>query len=349
MQGKSTTGLAKFYNYLKEKNSIFYKKEFNNFQKLIIMINIQYFLFDFGPFKFVSLDDLPKGSPFLESEKFFFDIVKQLRANSALYFFYLQINSSSGIDYISLDTWYKIKYIPLLKIKAHLMYSRHPFFFVYKKYDNRGAFINPQNLIINFNSDKDVGYDYKKSLVNEKDINNTVKVLFLKFHESAHSKFECGKKSDFSPRYLLNCELEKLDSHYDSIASYKLGKELRTYEQKGDDIREEGNAIEMFLYGNIIKTHFLMKYFNDLQNFLKTDLYTEINFKELNNLFAKHLTVEHLNLIKNYAEMEKKRKEVKSRNISTNIINTKENINQRKKIIKTPIYFFNNYPIEANY
>ena len=77
--------------------------------------------------------DLEINSPFIESEKLFFDIIKKLNENSALYFCYLQINSSSGLDYISSFTWFKIKFIPLIKIKAHLLYIRHPFFLFMKK------------------------------------------------------------------------------------------------------------------------------------------------------------------------------------------------------------------------
>ena len=36
-------------------------------------------------------------------------------------------------DYHSFDTWYKIKYIPLIKIKAYLLYNRH-LFFLLKQY-----------------------------------------------------------------------------------------------------------------------------------------------------------------------------------------------------------------------
>ena len=352
IEEKLYTGIVKFLFYSKEKNSIFSKNcELNNFQKLMIMINIQHLTFEFGEleFEFLNLYDLPKYSPFVESEKLFFDIIKKLKTNSALYFFYLQINSSSGTDFISLDAWYKIKFIPLSKIKAHLMYSRHPFFFIYKKCDNRGAFVNPQNLITNFNKDRDVGYFYKKSLVNEKSVDNTARVLFIKFHESAHSKFECGKKNDFTPRYFLNNELEKLDSHYDSITSFKLSKILNDSEKKGNDIGEEGYAIEMFLYGYIARTDFLLKYFQGLEDFLKTDLYIEKNFKRLNDLFSIYLKKINIELLRKYQKNIIKIKEIKSRNINTDINDKIDNFKKNKNIIKTPIYFFNNYPLEDNY
>ena len=351
-EGKKYSGALNYLNYLKEKNSIFSKnRELNNFQKLMIMINIQYFFYENEElaFEFFNLYDLPKDSPFVESEKLFFDIVKRLRTDSALYFFYLQINSSSGMDYISLDTWYKIKYIPLWKIKAHLIYRRYPFFFIYKKSNKRGAFVNPQNLIINFSRERSVGYFYQNSLENEKSDDNTARVLFIKFHESAHSKFECGKNGDASPRFFLNIELEKLDSYYDSIISYKLGKELTYSEKKGNDVGEEGYEIEMFIFGNIIKTEFVLKSFRNLTDFLKTDLYIEKNFEEINKLFSHYLSNNNnIKLAKKYQDIEKRIKELKSKSNDINI-KTERDFNKNKNIRKTPIYFFNNYPIEANY
>ena len=330
---KTNSAILSFLFYLRKKNSIFSKNtELNNFQKLMIMINIQYYFYNFEEpeIQFFNLFDLSKGSPFVESEKLFFDIIKQLKTDSALYFFYLQINSSSGTDYISLDTWYKIKFIPLSKIKAHLIYSRHPFFFIYKINDKKSSFVNPQNLIINFSGSRSVGYFYTNSLVNEKSVDNTARVFFIKFHESAHSKFECGKYSDASQRYFLNIELEKLDSLNDSIISYKLGKELTDSEKNGNKIGEEGNAIELFIFGKYIKTDYLLTNFRDLIDFLKTDLYLEKNFEKLNNLFSRRLSRSNIEIIKKYKNSEK-------------------NIEKNKKIIKNPIYFFNNYPLEANY
>ena len=95
----------------------------------MLIINIQKLLLKVGDFKLVKLYNLPINSPFVESEKLIFDIIKKLNENSALYFFYLQINSLSGMDFISLDTWFKIKFIPITQIKAHLLNTRHPFFF----------------------------------------------------------------------------------------------------------------------------------------------------------------------------------------------------------------------------
>ena len=310
----------------------------------MLIINIQYLIPKLGNFKLIKFYDLPINSPFVKSEKIIFDIIKKLNENSALYFCYLQINSSSGLDFISSETWFKIKFIPITKIKAHLLYIRHPFFFIYEKSDGKAAFVNPYNLIVNFNSHTCVGYNYINDLENEVDDDNMIKILFLKFHESAHSKFECGIKFDSSPRYFFNFELEKLDSHYDTIAEYKKGAELQNSDKKGINIGEEGYAIEMFLYESIVKTDLLLKSLHGLKQFDNVNLYIGNNFKELNNIFNKLINAQVT--INDYYKKEEQIKDIKARNIKT-LINS--DLNNDKEVLKTPIYFFNNYPIDSNY
>ncbi len=100
----------------------------------------------------------------------------------------------------------------------------------------------------------------------------------------------------------------------------------------------------MFLYDSIIKTDYLLKKLHDLKQFKNINLYIQNNFKELNDIFT--------NLIKdqikfdNYAYNQKDSniQEIKARNI-----NKKIKIDNNKRIKKTPIYFFKNYPLEANY
>ena len=112
----------------------------------------------------------------------------------------------------------------------------------YLKKKRKNNFLNNQylkdtlrNLIINFNTSNDVGYNYIKNLELEKNDDNTIRIFLLKLHESSHIKFGCGKGDDSSPRYLLNFELETLDSQYDLITEFKKGAELQTSEKKGED------------------------------------------------------------------------------------------------------------------
>ena len=345
MEAKGMAGINFYVDYLDKKNNIFSNEnEFNNFEKLMLIINIQEYVLKVVDFKLVKLYDLPFESPFVESEKLILDIFKKLNENSALYFCYLQINSSSGKDYISSNSWFKIKYIPLAKIKEHLICTRFPFFFLYKKDDNKGAFVNPQNLIINFNTNPEVGYNYMKNVELEKNDDNTIRMLFLKFHESSHSKFDCTKVNDSSPRYALNFELEQLDSQYDLITEFKRGAELPPSEKRGDDIGEEGYALEMFLYGSIVKTEYLLKLFHDLKEFNNVDLYIQNNFVALNNMIKNKITEQLVN--NDYNKKELKIKEIKARNIKTEKSQKKI---EDEGIKKTPLYFFKKYPFEANY
>ena len=339
------SGINNYIEYVEYKNNIFSDKYgYNNFEKLILIINLQYFILKFEKFKILKFCDLPNDSPFVESEKLFFDIIKKLNENSALYFCYLQINSSSGFDYISSFTWFKIKFIPLIKIKAHLLYIRLPFFFIYEKADNKAVFVNPNNLIINFNSHRNVGYNNIKELEYERDEDSTIKILFLKFHESAHSKFESTMKVGPSPRCILNYELKKLDSHYDSIVEYKRGVELPDSEKKGFNIGEEGYAIEMYLYESVIKTDYLLKSLHDLNQFNNVNLYIGNNFKDLNDIFH-NLIIEQI-INKDLYQKEEEINNIKARNFQTKI---KSNLNNVEEDKKTPIYFFNNYPLDASY
>ena len=54
-----------------------------------------------------------------------------------------------------------------MKIKSHLFYNRYPFFFIFQKVEEVVAFVNPQNMIINYNVDPDVGYIYTYDMLNE--------------------------------------------------------------------------------------------------------------------------------------------------------------------------------------
>ena len=169
---KSVNGIKKYMEYIENKKNIFKNEdEFNNFEKLMILMTI-YDLVKNSKFKFIRLYDLPISSPFVSSEKIYLDIIKEIKENSCLYFFYLQINSPSEIDYLTFNTWYPIKYIPLIEIKAHILYSRFRFFFIYDEKDNIPALTNPQTLIKSYNVSKHAGYNYSKNILNEESINN---------------------------------------------------------------------------------------------------------------------------------------------------------------------------------
>ena len=334
---KKAYGIGLYQNYLEyKKNIIKNENEFNNFEKLVIMVNIYDLLSKHQDFKLIRLYDLPIFSPFFESKKIYLDIIKQINENSYLYFFYLQIISSYGFDNISLNTWYKIKYIPLIEIKAHLLYCRYNFFFLYNSPLDVPAFVNPQTLIKSFNSCKKCGFIYINNLETEKNINNTAKLLIYKFHENCHSKLDFQNHKSLSPRYLYNYDLKALDSHYDTIIAYILGKELPSSNKKGEDSGEEGYSIELFLYNDYSITDIIMESNDNLEKLCNAELYSGNNFQELNEILT--------NIIKDKVKNVKiHNNEVKKLNLCNK--KTQENNNQKKN----RIYYFRNGIIEDRY
>ena len=340
---KEEIGINKFLEYIEYKKKIFLNEnEFNDFEKLMISISLPDSILNYDHPELIKLYDLPADSPFMESEKIYLDIIKKIDENSSLYFFYLQINSSSGIDYKSLNSWYKIRFIPLIEIQAHLLYNRYQFFFIYERSSNISAFVNPQSLIISFNVSSYCGYNFKKSLVYEKNENNATKLLVCKFHENVHSKFNVAAKNDYSPRYLYNSELNPLDTHFDTIFEYKNGIKPNDSERKGEDVGEEGYGIEMFLYGNLAMTDILKKSYDDLKQFNNVNLYIKDNFKELNILLIGLLSKQIIH--NNYFKKEKQLNEFSLRN------SQKKKPSADKTIeAKSPSYYFHNYSIESRY
>ena len=67
--------------------------------------------------------------------------------------------------------------------------------------------------------------DIETQLETEKNYDNTAKLVFYKFHENCHSKYNCKiNKDKFAPRYLYDYNLNELDTYYDLIIQYKYGK-----------------------------------------------------------------------------------------------------------------------------
>ena len=321
IENNEENGVELFKEYIEYKEKIFKDNfEFNNNEKLMILIDLYSLVINYDNYNFVRLYDLPKSSPFIASEKLFLDIVQELKEDSGLYFFYLQINSKSGMDYYTLNTWYKIKYIPLIEIKSHLLYSFQFFFFTINHKNNKlGGYTNPQTLLKTYNISKIVGYSYKKDFLKEKNMNNSVKLSFVKFHENSHSKF---LEIEFEPRYLYNNELKILDTHYDSIIKTKVKKD--DFKHRGIDVGEVGYAFEIFIFDDYHKTDLLLNSLDDLTDFYNSKLYSGNNFKDLNALFIK--------IIKNYKRPINKTSKKK----------LKQFIVEEKNIVKSKNYNDNN-------
>ena len=64
----------------------------------------------------------------------------------------MQLNSGSGKDHITKEEHYKIRMIPLIEIKYHLLKKFfHPYFFTYDSNNNIMALNNAHTQIISFN------------------------------------------------------------------------------------------------------------------------------------------------------------------------------------------------------
>ena len=143
----------------------------------------------------------------------------------------------------------------------------------------------------------------------------------------------------------MNSKLNKLNINYDDNIEYKSIKKLKTEKKLGNDIEEEGYAIEIFLYYSIDKTDFLMKSFYDLGMFNNFQLYIKDNFNELNRLFFDIINKSEIE--KKYLNREKK-KISKIKNISIKN-NKNKNTNNNENVKKTKMYYFNNFPLETRY
>ena len=283
---RAENGIQLYLEYIEEKEKIFINDyEFNNFEKLMILISLHSLIYNCDNNKLLRLYELPKISPFVQSEKIYLDVINELNEDSCLYFFFLQINSNSGFDYISLKTFYQIRFIPLIEIKTHLIFTRFRFCFIFNNKKIEPAFVDIKTLIKNYNTSKTIsGYRYKNKLETEKNYDNTAKLVFYKFHENCHSKYNCKiNKDKFAPRYLYDYNLNELDTYYDLIIQYKYGKNPNNSDKHGDDVGEEGYAIEVFLYNEIWKTdEILNKNGGVLEIFCGSKLFSGSNFYLLN-------------------------------------------------------------------
>ena len=163
-------------------------------------------------YKLMNMEELPEKSPFIESEIKFRKIISELKDNSKLSFLYLQLNSGAGKDLFSSKSFYLIKLIPLISIKNHILnYDYSPFFYIYNPSNfNILAFVNPQTNLKSFNEFcLKIGNNKDDFTIHQSKL-NTVKLLFLKFHEYSHSKFSANYNFELSPQIAFKQNLFKL-------------------------------------------------------------------------------------------------------------------------------------------
>ena len=135
--------------------------------------------------------DLEEFSPYIKGELMFRKMIKNLNEKSLLKFIFIQLNSGSGYDFINLDDCYKIKMIPLIDIKNHLLNKRDNYFFIYANVKtDEVAYIDPYTKLESINEIFLLGNDFNED--------NSIKVFLLQIHEEGgHLKYT-GK--DTSPK-----------------------------------------------------------------------------------------------------------------------------------------------------
>ena len=129
-------------------------------------------LFRYPVYKLRCFYDLPENSPYIQSELFFRKVISKLNDNSSLSFLFLQLNSGSGKDYLTKEEHYKIRMIPLIEIKYHLLKKFFcPYFFTFNSNNKVAAYNNINTQILSFNESEDVGYSSYLRQKNGKDVN----------------------------------------------------------------------------------------------------------------------------------------------------------------------------------
>ena len=257
------------------------------------------------------MEDLPEYSPYIQSEILYRDVISKLTNKSKLTFLFLQLNSGGSNEFISNQTWYKIKSIPLIEIKKHLLNEYYPYFFIYDIAHEALALNSSQTLIKSFNESCLKNYENifikEKSIKDTEITDNTVKIFFLKFHEKGHSKYKGNYRLEKSPQFILKNNLCTLDNDFNKIINILKGKmKYKEKERNKDitneedaeeefdgnfepsDVGESGFASEYYLFGNYLFERQLMKK-KGLNEFTNVNLYIEENLNKFQSLVKEKL------------------------------------------------------------
>ena len=355
-----------------------FKKEYktindNNKNVYILLNSLKYLIntkdkYDFN-YKLINMNELPENSPYIKAEILFRKIISSLNNNSKISFLLLQLNSGGGKDIISEKTYYKIKMIPLVSIKSHILLKDFsPFFFTYfSKETNNIAFNDPQTHVKSYNE-----YYLKRKTENvslcESKL-NTVKILFMKFHENSHSKHSGSYKMILSPQFIYKKNLKELNNDFSipkGLLSGNLKYKNKSYmekfklnsnenedyindeiflneEDEDDEIigtvtemkcGESGFAMEYYLSGNYFCSNSIVRFEGNLEMLLDINLYNGESLIELKKIIENIIRIEF---------------NKENCNILTNDA-LSLNINNLKKIKNDPykMYTYEDFGIEVN-
>ena len=281
-------------------------------------------------YKLVNMEDLPKYSPYIQSEIKYRKIITELKENSKLSFLFLQFNSGAGKDLISLKTFYQIKITPLISIKYQLLKDFNPYFYVFDSdscYSSL-AFNNPQTNNKSFN-EYYLKIEKENVALYESDL-KTVKLLFMKIHEFSHSIYSGNYKFENSPQFVFKKNLSKFNNDkalsqgiIQNSLKYKYKNYIYKYadenkedsedeednyidiiynflEDFGDDIKEQftesnvgesGAAIEYYMSNNYFCANCIIRYKGDLSKLLNVNLFTGESLLTLKRIIEKKIRV----------------------------------------------------------
>ena len=204
----------KYFFRFKKSRLLFPENE--NKTKLFILLNITKYILkcnnrDYN-YKMIYFKDLPEYSPYLQSEILYRKIISSLEDKSKLSLLFLQLNSGGGTDIITLNKWYKVKMIPLIAIKFHILNNFSPYFFIYESKEMSLAFVNPQTLLKSFN-EYFLKIEEEQISLHESPM-NTSKILILNCHEYSHCNFKGNNKMETSPQFALKNNLNPINNDY---------------------------------------------------------------------------------------------------------------------------------------
>ena len=259
-----------------------YKKYLSNKDKIMILLNYLTAIKNIKNgdynYRFKLFYEMNEDSSYIRSELLYRDIISKLTKDSNLFFLYLQLNSGSEIDYMTGKSFYKIKHISLIELKAHLLTEYfYPYFFVYGgnietfAWNSNNAQVKNYNLCI---------FSHRDNLDKKFYVSDTVKLTLLKLYEYGHNKFKGNNSLQFSPRYLYNNNLE----YNDNIKLIK--KEIRYGNILINDfIGESGKAVELYIFENEkISDNILISHSKDLSKLYNVNLFIQKDFLHLNQI-----------------------------------------------------------------
>lgn len=273
----SKNKIKSFYHYKEEFIS---QNNFTLFEQISILISIKSFIFlngNLSNLKLITYNDLPSSSPFIQGYLFYKSIIEKINIKSRITFIFNQFDSGSGFEYISNNECYKLKYIPLCIIKAHLLYNNISYFFIYENNDKKYAFTSGYS--------KDIFFNFFTLKMNKSDIydineNLEMKLSLVYLHEFCHKKFRVFNSYKMkSPREFVKIDYELYINEYFEERYKEDDDTLLICEKSG----ESGKAIEYFLFNDNCVLDRLLKC-DDLKLLKNVDLFIKEDNKQLNEI-----------------------------------------------------------------